>query len=1515
MKQGSPESCGGNSLQPNPAGRIRRTKSLASRRRVGLLMAPSRIILARLGMALLAAASALFLAAPAMSQGPPPPPMFNNAPTITLPPACSPGNAPFTLGDTANRGKQDLVLICGSNIDTFLGGGNGTFGYPPVTTAINGTNPNGILLVGFQISLADMNGDGKLDLVTADADCNVNVFLGNGDGTFQTVPNQIPEGSGAPGIFCGFAAEPFVVGNFSGTGKNDIVLENNFGTNHSLTVLLNTTNMGKCSPGLVCFSQNFPTVASSAQTVTGLAAGNFNGQAAAQNTQDLAVAISPKAAGGNTNTIEVWNNNGQGTFVLQSAIVLPQTPNTGPLNGIAVADFNGDGNPDVAAEDSADGAIFILYGDGHGNLSSCSPSGTPASITSCQTSAGPMAGQTITGLPIYPSRAFLTANFNGFPGLLFSNTNNGMTVLLDSAGGILQTTGSNYVAGENPTAAVSGDLNNDGFPDVILAALPPRGGYLSVFLNNTAGILEGTQAFAAGTAPSQISLLQNFFGNGEQDVAVAQGGGDTVTVLGAPASGPNGTLPQIFGPIPAPAGAGNITALTSGCLDNSNPCAIPFVAFATFNSTTNVAAAYIITGGVSGPSSPTLISNAGLSSQPPVTAMAAGDFNCDGKTDLAFAIGNGSEVLVFSGNGAGTFNSPPLSIFVGLGADPVALAVADFNGDGLPDIAVLNQGNNEVGILINNANASACPAAPLSFATLAGYPTGLTQPIGMTVGDFNNDGKPDIAVASPFGLNPSAIAILLNQGGGVFPNTAGATIPLSFLIGPIATADFNGDGNLDLAVPIGFDFDTVQILTGDGKGNFATTNPPTFAAGLNPTSLVVADFNGDGKPDIAVADGVSASSGGSGNMVAVLLNEVPGIGYPEIGFMPPSIGFGSVAVGSPAMQPFTVTNTGGPNLLFGITPFSTTTPLSVPFTFDASTCPAAPSGSPAGLTYSLTTPGQFCTVNATFTPTAAGANSGGLTFLDNSPSGAQSAQNPGLFTHTYALTGTGTAGTNLTVTLPGSPTQGFVGSQLTYTVNVMNGSPSSETNVIVAFVFTPAVTFDSLAGLNPPCTGEPPTGNTPTTTFQCNIGTLSSQASESLTLVVTPNTAGQLTLTVNVSDSESDSSQSSATTTITGYAMVNDPETIHVTDTPTAIVAAQVMDPETITVTDTPGAMPAAQVMDPETITITDTPGAMPAAQVIDPETITVTDTPKAVIAPALLTLTTITGANSNDQGIILPADFTLVGNTAPVTVAFTVQGPTGGPIVIPTGTVTITDSNSTPDTCSAQLTNGVGSCPLVILGSGPGSTTLSATFTPDANSPQLLSSTSSPNTLQVVQIINCGIQPPPQTLGTGGTTTFVSITCIAGDVLNLPGFMNNPTIMVTGCPPNTLCVPTLMQNLTLNGVYSGVVTVTLGGNGSSVPLQDRRPLGEHWRLLLFGFGALLAMLTALQLARQKRARPRLLYVAGFLIAVVLSGISGCNNSSNIGGNRTPAGTYTINVTVSAGSNRVTVPLTLTVTQ
>jgi hypothetical protein len=237
--------------------------------------------LARLGTALLAAAAALALAAPAMSQGPPP--VFNNAPTIALPSICSTQTSAllFTLGNATNHanGTLDLVMICGQNIVTVPGNGDGTF-----ATALTPI-PISIGAQITQISLADIDGDGNLDLVATDSTCNVDVFLGTDTGTFSGTPAQISEGLSP----CGIAPATFFVANFKGVGNADIAVQNRYSGAPSIIVLINGSTPGAVSfsaPVTVSPGLGIPANSPNKQ-FGGMAVGNFTGQSV----PDLAVAV------------------------------------------------------------------------------------------------------------------------------------------------------------------------------------------------------------------------------------------------------------------------------------------------------------------------------------------------------------------------------------------------------------------------------------------------------------------------------------------------------------------------------------------------------------------------------------------------------------------------------------------------------------------------------------------------------------------------------------------------------------------------------------------------------------------------------------------------------------------------------------------------------------------------------------------------------------------------------------------------------------------------------------------------------------------------------------------------------------------------------------------------------------------------------------------------------------------------------------------------------------------------
>lgn len=297
-------------------------------------------------------------------------------------------------------------------------------------------------------------------------------------------------------------------------------------------------------------------------------------------------------------------------------------------------------------------------------------------------------------------------------------------------------------------------------------------------------------------------------------------------------------------------------------------------------------------------------------------AAAAGDFNGDQKLDLAVPNNDSDDVSVLFGNGDGTFLDSGAAFSLGTeGQAPAAVAVGDFNNDGNLDIITANEiGSAETGSTVtvllgsggttfSEAKATVTGTSPesvvvgffdgddkLDAATADNFDDTVTilhgvgdgtfttgqvvaleagaQPIGLAVGDLDKDGKLDLVVTNSAGGGASAngsITVLKGNGDGTFtaqpeitgpPATPGPT-PTSTSFNfdvPVAVAvgDLNGDGKLDLVV-VNEDGDSVSILLGNGDLTFRAPNPSSVSVGSLPESAVIADFNGDGKMDIATS--------------------------------------------------------------------------------------------------------------------------------------------------------------------------------------------------------------------------------------------------------------------------------------------------------------------------------------------------------------------------------------------------------------------------------------------------------------------------------------------------------------------------------------------------------------------------------------------------------------------------------------------------------------------------------------
>ena len=256
--------------------------------------------------------------------------------------------------------------------------------------------------------------------------------------------------------------------------------------------------------------------------------------------------------------------------------------------------------------------------------------------------------------------------------------------------------------------------------------------------------------------------------------------------------------------------------------------------------------------------------------QPPVfypagapLSIAVADFNNDGVADIAVASrqGNPPGIGIFIGVGDGTFK-PPVNYLASRRQQ--ALAVADLNGDGNADIVSVDSDDIDQNITI------LLGAGDGTFHTAATYAT--AYPDLVAVGDFNKDGRPDFVVANQF----SSLSVFLGNGDGTFaqqPTSLQALEVSPFRLG-VSVGDFDGDGNPDIAY-VGSGVD-VSIFIGNGDGTFR--GAANFPAGSDAQALVAAEFNGDGRTDVAVTNGSSIEIllGATGDFPTVVTTSLPG---------------------------------------------------------------------------------------------------------------------------------------------------------------------------------------------------------------------------------------------------------------------------------------------------------------------------------------------------------------------------------------------------------------------------------------------------------------------------------------------------------------------------------------------------------------------------------------------------------------------------------------------------------------
>jgi len=459
------------------------------------------------------------------------------------------------------------------------------------------------------------------------------------------------------------------------------------------------------------------------------------------------------------------------------------------------------------------------------------------------------------------------ATLNFIPGIgshsykaVFAGAPNGVSPDAGSASSIVTLT----VTGTYPTATTIAASGNAGDYSLTATVTGSGGAQNFATLAGTVSFLDTTNANLSvataefGTVTPGLSFLNSsnpttgdlsgsivagdFNGDGIPDLAVANYSGNTLSILlgngdGTFTPAANSPIAVTFDPQSIVVGDFNGDGKADLAMENSFYNGVVTVLLGNGDGTFTPAA-----------NSPILVGGPSETSG----TLAVGDFNGDGIPDLIVAnmenvISDPGAMTVLLGNGDGTFtktaNSP-----VTVGSAPISISVGDFNGDGMPDLAIVNFAGNNVTILLSNGNGTFTQAANSPIAVGG-------SPWSVTVGDLNRDGILDLAVANSNYTSgvPGTVTILLGNGNGTFTPALNSPVAVGYDPHFVVVGDFNGDGKADLAVANNPDY-TVTILQGNGDGTFTPAMNSPVRVGDFPESIAVADFNGNGISDLAVTN-------------------------------------------------------------------------------------------------------------------------------------------------------------------------------------------------------------------------------------------------------------------------------------------------------------------------------------------------------------------------------------------------------------------------------------------------------------------------------------------------------------------------------------------------------------------------------------------------------------------------------------------------------------------------------------
>ena len=749
-------------------------------------------------------------------------------------------------------------------IPTFAGKGSiTTDSFAARVDFTTGSGPN-------SVAIADLDGDGKPDLVVANQNSdNVSVFQNT------ATSGSITTGSFAANVDFATGTSPWsvAIGDLDGDGKPDIAVVNY--TGNTVSVFRNTATSGSITTGSFDAKVDFAT----GDTPWSVAIGDLDGDGK----PDLAV------ANVNSSTVSVFRNTATSGSITFASFDAKVDFATGfqPYS-VAIGDLDGDGKPDLAV------ANFI-YGAGTVSvLLNTSTSGSISFDGHVDFAAGSYPNTVAIGDLDGDGKPDLAVSYDSDPIVsVFRNTS--------TSGFISFAARVNFAAGDTPYSVAIGDLDGDGKPDLAVANV--NSNTVSVFRNTatsgsiTIGSFAARVVFATGGQPMSVAI-GDLDGDGTPDMAVTNfasygnisvlrnllsipiitsfspqsgrtgaAGSTTVIITGTGFGSTAGNNIVYFGGVQA-----TVTAATTGQLTVTAPSG------ATWRPISVTVGGY--TGysyRVANPFIPTFATKNSImpgdfaskvdfatGSNP--YSVAIGDLDGDGKPDLAVANRGINTVSVFRNtatSGSITTGSFASKVDFATGSFPVSVAIGDLDGDGKPDLEAVNFYDNTISVLRNTATSGSITTG--SFASKVDFTTG-SNPYSVAIGDLDGDGKPDLAVTNS---SSSTVSVFWNTStsGSIITGSFAAKVDFASGGGPysVAIGDLDGDGKPDLAVAnlVG---NTVSVLRNTSTyGSISFAARVYFATGTRPIRVAIGDLDGDGKPDLAVTNQDS-------NTVSVLRN-------------------------------------------------------------------------------------------------------------------------------------------------------------------------------------------------------------------------------------------------------------------------------------------------------------------------------------------------------------------------------------------------------------------------------------------------------------------------------------------------------------------------------------------------------------------------------------------------------------------------------------------------------------------